>query len=447
MLLTLACFKKNVVTLQAESLNLQNFIPMKRVLFFGLCMLFISLRVYAQNKIANDAYYPWYIECAYDANDIIELNTEEEGIVLCNLFPADTSAWTCLLFYVEDLDTDITIPEGVYPINSSKEEGTVTANPGIEDNTILPSFHVSMTSEGYLQAPIWQITDGSVEVSKTIDNKLYLEVNAITPEEYPVHIVYNASQFPTIAGLSRTHTIEMYDMNPNDNKRSGGYPELTVPTKDTIIQGKTYLQFNEYYSPLFLREENNKILIYSSILQDDLVLYDYTLELGDSLHAITGDDWFSDDNFAKLNKAEDMFTYVVTDVSMITLLDGIERKKWILKNKYLPIIEYVDGIGCYGENTNESGDFFRLIYDHPYTTEYIGDHLVCVSQNGKLLYSMSQEEMDSFAVDCYCLSDSTESAVEHLTNSSISIQKFIYNNQLLIRSEDKTYNVMGVEVE
>ncbi len=213
--------------------------------------------------------------------------------------------------------------------------------------------------------------------------------------------------FPTLAGLSRTHTIEMYDYAPNDGKRSGGYPELTAPVKDSIIQGKTYLQFDEYYSSLFLREENNKILIYSSILQDDLVLYDYTLELGDSLHAITGDDWFSDDNFAKLNKAEDLFTYVVTDVSMITLLDGIERKKWILKNKYLPIIEYVDGIGCYGENTNESGDFFRLIYDHPYTTEYIGDHLVCVSQNGKLLYSMTQEEMDGFTLTCKCLSQSS----------------------------------------
>lgn len=257
--------------------------------------------------------------------------------------------------------------------------------------------------------------------------------------------------FPTLAGLQRTHTIEMYDLAPNDGKRSGGYPELTAPVKDTIIQGKTYLQFGQYfaghiYSLLCLREENNKVLIYSSILQDDLVLYDYTLEVGDSLQAITGKDWFYDGCFTNLDIADDAFTYIVTDVSTITLLDGIERKKWILKNKYLPIIEYVEGIGCCGENTNESGDFFRLIYDHPYTTEYIGDHLVCVSQNGKLLYSMSQEEMDSFAVDCQCLSNSIGTEVEHITNPSISIQKFIYNGQLLIIRDGKTYNVMGVEV-
>ncbi len=226
---------------------------------------------------------------------------------------------------------------------------------------------------------------------------------------------YNAEQspedlFPTLAGLQRTHTIEMYDHAPNDGKRSGGYPLPFASVKDTVINGKTYLQFGDHvngsnYSLFFLREENNKVLIYSSILQNDLVLYDYTLELGDSLPAITSDhDYFSDDHFTKLDKAENIFTYVVTDVSTVTLLDGIERKKWILKNKYLPIIEYVEGIGCYGENTSHSGDFFRLIHDHPYTTEYVGDHLVCVSKNGQLLYSMPHEEMNSFTLTCECLS-------------------------------------------
>ena len=216
--------------------------------------------------------------------------------------------------------------------------------------------------------------------------------------------------FPTLWGLQRTHTIEMYDHAPNDGKRSGGYPLPFASVKDTVINGKTYLQFGDHvngsnYSLFFLREENNKVLIYSSILQEDLVLYDYTLKLGDSLPAITSDhDYFSDDHFTKLDKAEDIFTYVVTDVSTVTLLDGIERKKWILKNKYLPIIEYVEGIGCYGENTSHSGDFFRLIEDHPYTTESVGDHLVCVSKNGQLLYSMPQEEMNSFTLTCECLS-------------------------------------------
>ena len=241
---------------------------------------------------------------------------------------------------------------------------------------------------------------------------------------------YNATEqtpedlFPTLWGLQRTHTIEMYDYAPNDGKRNGGYPELTAPTKDTIIDGKTYLQFDEYYSSLFLREENNKVLIYSSILQNDLVLYDYTLELGDSLPAITSDhDYFSDDHFTKLDKAENIFTYVVTDVSTITLLDGMERKKWTLQNQYLGIMEYVEGIGCFGEKNSHSGDFFRLIYDHPYKTEYVGDHLVCVSKNGQLLYSMPQEEMNSFTLTCECLSQEDTIAPEDLFPTLWGLQR------------------------
>lgn len=239
----------------------------------------------------------------------------------------------------------------------------------------------------------------------------------------------NKEYILTLPGLQRTHTIEMYDHAPNDGKRSGGYPLPFASIKDTVINGKTYLQFGDYvngsdYSLFFLREENNKVLIYSSILQNDLVLYDYTLELGDSLPAITSDhDYFSDDHFTKLDKAKDIFTYVVTDVSTITLLDGIERKKWTLQNQYLGIMEYVEGIGCFGEKNSHSGDFFRLIYDHPYKTEYVGDHLVCVSKNGQLLYSMPQEEMNSFTLTCECLSQEDTIAPEDLFPTLWGLQR------------------------
>ena len=220
--------------------------------------------------------------------------------------------------------------------------------------------------------------------------------------------VKNEDLFPTLWGLRRTHTIEMYDYAPNDGKRSGGYPLSFAPVKDTIINGKTYLQFSDKlheldYSLFFLREENNKVLIYSSILQDDLVLYDYTLEVGDSLYTIEGYDWFDDVNITKLKKTKD--AYVVTDVSTITLSDGIERKKWSLYKGYTPL-EYVEGIGCFGENLlSWSGDFFRLITNYPYIAESVGDHLVCVSKNGQLLYSMTKDEMNSFTWTCECLSE------------------------------------------
>ena len=299
--------------------------------------------------------------------------------------------------------TSIVIPDGVTTIETLAFH-YCKALKSVTCEAVNPP---ALSGSVFLSTPIADATlyvpAESIEAYKTAAQ--WKEFGQILPiEQTPEDL------FPTLWGLQRTHTIEMYDHAPNDGKRSGGYPLPFASVKDTVINGKTYLQFGDYvngsvYSLFFLREENNKVLIYSSILQNDLVLYDYTLELGDSLPAITSDhDYFSDDHFTKLDKAEDIFTYVVTDVSTVTLLDGIERKKWILKNKYLPIIEYVEGIGCYGENTSHSGDFFRLIEDHPYTTEYVGDHLVCVSQNGQLLYSMPQEEMNSFTLTCECLS-------------------------------------------
>ena len=242
-----------------------------------------------------------------------------------------------------------------------------------------------------------------------IDNFMPLLVATYPPTFGPITLVKvkHEDLFPTLWGLRRTHTIEMYDYAPNDSKRSGGYPLSFAPVKDTIINGKTYLQFSDNlhelgYSLFFLREENNKVLIYSSILQDDLVLYDYTLEVGDSLYTIEGYDWFDDVNITKLKKTKD--AYVVTDVSTITLSDGIERKKWSLYKGYTPL-EYVEGIGCFGENLSWPGDFFRLITNYPYIAESVGDHLVCVSKNGQLLYSMTKDEMNSFTWTCECLSE------------------------------------------
>ena len=266
--------------------------------------------------------------------------------------------------------------------------------PTISSNTFFGSNPIYNNPTIYVPAE-------SVEAYKNADQ--WKDFGQILPiEQTPEDL------FPTLWGLRRTHTIEMYDYAPNDGKRSGGYPLSFAPVKDTIINGKTYLQFSDKlheldYSLFFLREENNKVLIYSSILQDDLVLYDYTLEVGDSLYTIEGYDWFDDVNITKLKKTKD--AYVVTDVSTITLSDGIERKKWSLYKGYTPL-EYVEGIGCFGENLlSWSGDFFRLITNYPYIAESVGDHLVCVSKNGQLLYSMTKDEMNSFTWTCECLSE------------------------------------------
>ena len=266
---------------------------------------------------------------------------------------------------------------------------------------------------------------------------------------------YSPDLFPTLAGLQRTHTTEMYSGSPVFYKTYSRFAELTQALKDTVIQDHSYLKFYEYYSSLFLREENNKVLIYSTVLQKDLVLYDYTLEVGDSLPGLYIDYRYSEDEpfaIVDYNIKRDgsryfqTDTFVVTDVSHVTLLDGIERKKWTLTNKHYGVREYVEGIGSFGEGYNEAGEFFFLILNHPYTTESVGVHLVCVSKDGQLLYQMDAAEMERLRTECLC-DGGISSAVEAITTPDSDTKKFLHNNQLFILRDGKTYNVMGMEVK
>ena len=265
---------------------------------------------------------------------------------------------------------------------------------------------------------------------------------------------YSPDLFPTLAGLQRTHTTEMYSGSPVFYKTYSRFAELTQALKDTVIQDHSYLKFYEYYSSLFLREENNKVLIYSTVLQKDLVLYDYTLEVGDSLPGLYIDYRYPEDEpFAIVDydikrdgsRYFPTDTFVVTDVSYVTLLDGSERKKWTLTNKHYGTREYVEGIGSFGEGHNEAGEFFFLILNHPYTTESVGVHLVCVSKNGQLLYQMDEEEMERLGAECLC-EGGIGSSVETITTPKTDTSKILQNGQLFIIRDGKTYNVMGMEV-
>ena len=209
--------------------------------------------------------------------------------------------------------------------------------------------------------------------------------------------------FPTLSGLQRTICREYYEQADNKT-RIEQFTNLTTRTET----GAPYI----YYSPFLLREKDNKILIYSRSLNKDLVLYDFNLQVGDSLPMLyidteAKDDWIADrdmDIWYVVDYHKDLEgnilpadTLIVTDVSMITLLDGKEYKKWTFNNG----MEYVEGIGSFG-NGQWSGDFFQLIANKDVPTCLLDEHLVCASKNGQLLYKMDDTEMEQLETECLC---------------------------------------------
>ena len=128
----------------------------------------------------------------------------------------------------------------------------------------------------------------------------------------------------------------------------------------------------------------------------------------------------------------------VAEVSTIMLLDGKEYKKWVFNTGY----EYVEGIGTYS-----NGDYFHLIIPEAVPTCYLGEYLVCVSRDDQLLYTIEKDVQKRLGAACQCLNEGIETNVESLKVPISSFYKTIQDGQLFIQSEDKTYNVIGMEVK
>ena len=216
--------------------------------------------------------------------------------------------------------------------------------------------------------------------------------------------------FPTLAGLQRTSCTKTIGENENGTVW-GSRSYLMQETQTTTIDGKQYMVFgDDQYNRFALREENNKILVYSSILKKDLVLYDFTLEVGDSLPALyfvwrahdTMQQWLYNGDILDYNEGDGgtilpADTFVVTDISTITLLDGKEYKKWTFNNG----MQYIEGIGSFGISYAWN-DFFQLIAHVPQYSDVHSQHLVCASKNGQLLYKMDDAEMERLNTECLC---------------------------------------------
>ena len=212
---------------------------------------------------------------------------------------------------------------------------------------------------------------------------------------------YNAGQemedlFPTLWGLQRTSFTEYSEC-------SDSYASLFQSKGETItINHNQYLKFGGHY----LREENKQVLLYSRLQDKDLVLYDYSLEVGDTLttlnidyriEGIPFDLCYVDYAYEDVGMSHSIDTLIVTDVSYVTLLDGKEYKKWTFDNG----MEYVEGIGNFGQSC-WSGNFFGLVKEPAISTCLMGEHLICVSKNNKLLYQMDDAEMERLGAECLC---------------------------------------------
>ena len=180
--------------------------------------------------------------------------------------------------------------------------------------------------------------------------------------------------FPTLWRLQRT---DIEEHTTGDGKPYLSNFEEYVPTQ---MNGKLYLSDGRNY----LREENNQVLFCCPDFEiyEDIVLYDWTLEIGDTLPH----------NKSTVHTESD---FIVTNVSTVTLLDGKKYKKWTLACGY----EYIEGIGAIN---GEGYGHYLCLQSWMQPGTYIRTSLVCASRDGQLLYQMVDTEMERLGAECLC---------------------------------------------
>jgi len=151
---------------------------------------------YARERIPFDKEED--LEYTFEENAIVDVVDWIEGYRIIELFllPADESLVADFYFivdYTTELDPEIGIPAGVYPINGSWESGTTLACKGILPDGPAPSYVCYIDQDGYLDAEnLWCLVDGTVTIEK-VNGKMKLEVDALNSYDYSVKLHYDGT--------------------------------------------------------------------------------------------------------------------------------------------------------------------------------------------------------------------------------------------------------------
>ena len=212
------------------------------------------------------------------------------------------------------------------------------------------------------------------------------------------------AMFPTLAYLERTtcYYLEGEEQNRTLNR-------LIFEDNMFEVDGNEYIEYND----LWLREDQEgRIFVYSEPAKKDLVLYDFTLEVGDTLTTLNIDMISMTEGdpilpglkpvvvdypiYINGELSSPIDTLIVTDVSMVMMCDSNQYKKWTFSNG----MEYMENIGHLG------ADFFPIIRSpwEGVPTCCVEEDLVCASSYDRLIYLMDDEERNRLNIDCPCTS-------------------------------------------
>lgn len=140
------------------------------------------------------------------------------GIIHVNIIDNDEESVVDLYFHATEMDAVIGVPAGEYPINDSKQPGTMLASRGVlaDGVTASPSYYLTLipTEDGPLVDEAWWMVAGNAVV-KNDNGKLDLTINATNSYDVPVKIYYHGAITPVenVIATSKTTRKCLIDGN------------------------------------------------------------------------------------------------------------------------------------------------------------------------------------------------------------------------------------------
>lgn len=155
---------------------------------------------------------------------------------------------------------------------------------------------------------------------------------------------------------------------------SGLHPKTITATCDTVINDKYYQRIGEDY---VLRKEGDKVFSRRINIDTELVIYDFSLGIGDTL--------FRRRSFADGLISNDTFAFVVDSVAWadIGYMRRVQRVKFFFFDKdmwrYGGKDVWVEGVGSL------NNEFFLPMYTYSFSDMYM--RLNCFYEHGEQLYT------------------------------------------------------------